>query len=183
MREEQEFRKLVWLTKVLIIVMIAVFIVEFMSCAKANAAVITGEKPIAGASYWINKYIEVCGHSPFTEDIELLAEVMWNENGVNGEEVMYYTGAVVMNRVNSPTWPNSVKKVLYQKGQYSTTHKFYTREIPVEVYLLALRILKFGTDDVPKNVVYQAMFKQGKGVWKAIPSVYSDKDIEYFCYE
>lgn len=183
MREDNEIKKLVTMTKVLTVVMIIVCIVEFMSCAKVNAAVITGDTSLAGVSYWIDKYIEKYGHSPFTEDIELLAEVMWHENGVNGDKVMYYTGAVVFNRVKSSKWPNTVKGVLYEKGQYATTGKFYTKPIPPEVYLIALRILKFGTPDVPENVVYQAMFKQGSGIWKAIPSVYSDKDVEYFCYE
>ena len=184
MREEQEIKKLVTFTKVLAVLLFILIIIEFFSCTKAHAGVVMSEKPLGGASYWIDKYIESYGHSPFTEDIELLAEVMWHENGINGEEVMYYTGAVVMNRVNSSHWPNTVHDVLYQKGQYATTGRFYTKEIPIEVYLLALRIVKFGTPDVPSNVIYQAMFKQGKGVWKSIPSTYAPKiDIEYFCFE
>lgn len=183
MREEQEFRKLITLTKILGVLLFILIIVELFSCAKAHAAVITGDKPLAGGSYWIDKYIESEGRSPMTEDIELLAEVMFHENYVNGEEVMYYTGAVVMNRVESKNFPNTIKKVLYQTHpiQYATTDDFYTEEIPNEVYKLALKILKYGTPDVPKGVLYQAMFKQGE-VWKAIPSTYSSEDIEYFCY-
>lgn len=183
-REEEQ---LIRLTKWMILLMGVLIILTLFSCESgAKAAVITGDKPIAGASYWINKYIEVCGHSPFTEDIELLAEVMFHENYVNGEEVMYYTGAVVMNRVKSKHYPDTIKGVLYQNHprQYGTTDEFFTKTVPQEVYTLAVKILKYGTSDVPDNVVYQAMFRQGSGVWKRIPSVYAPtKDIEYFCYE
>ena len=90
----------------------------------------------------------------------------------------YYTGAVVMNRVNSKYWPNTVKDVLYQKNprQYSTTEKFFTKEIPEECYEMARDIYKNGTPDVPYNVVFQATFKQGRGDW--IDPING----EHFCY-
>ena len=177
--------ELVRFVKFMAFLLLVLIIVEMVSCSRtAKAAVITGDRPLAGASYWIDKYIESEGHSPMTEDIELLAEVMFHENYVNGEEVMYYTGAVVMNRVEDSGFPNTIKAVLYQTHprQYGTTDKFYTKEIPLEVYKLSMRILKYGSPDVPKKVLYQAMFPQGE-VWKKIPSVYAPtKDIEYFCY-
>lgn len=146
-------------------------------------SIVTGDTPLGGVSLVRQKVIDRGLKLPEQDDIELLANVMFYENYVNGEEVMYYTGAVVMNRVKSPEFPNTVREVLYQEHpkQYATTGKFFTKEIPQEVYLIALKILKYGTPDVPEGVLYQAMRKQGK-VWKAIPSSYSSKDIEYFCY-
>ena len=163
----------------IILILLIIILIEYAVPAKAGT--VTGEQHLGGMSVWLDKYIEEYGHSPYTEDIELLAEVMFHENYTNGEEVMYYTGAVVMNRVFSPNYPNSIKEVLYQSNQYSTTSKFYTKEIPNDVYKLALKIIKLGTPDVPKTVLFQAMFRQGK-VWKVIPSSYSSKDVEYFCY-
>ena len=112
------------------------------------------------------------------EDIKLLAEVIYHENWHtdNDHLAAYYTGAVVMNRVKSKDWPDTVKGVLYQKGQYSTTKKFYTKELPAEVYDMARDIIVNGTPDVPETVVFQAMFRQGKGTWKKI-------NTDYFCYE
>ncbi|MBR4158639.1 MAG: cell wall hydrolase, partial [Spirochaetia bacterium] len=80
------------------------------------------------------------------ESIDLLAEVIYWENWHTDKEHLaaYYTGAVVMNRVNSKAWPNTVKEVLYQKGQYSTTKLFYTKEIPQECYDMARDIYKNG---------------------------------------
>ena len=63
-------------------------------------------------------------------EINLLAEVIYHENWHTDKEkrAAYLTGAVVMNRVNSPLWPNTVKAVLYQKNQYSTTGLFFTKD-------------------------------------------------------
>ena len=111
------------------------------------------------------------------EDINLLAEVIYHENWHTDKEHLaaYYTGAVVMNRVKSSEWPNSIRGVLYQKGQYSTTKYFYTVTLPEECYEMAESILKNGTPDVPDNIIWQAMKPQGKGTWKKVGT-------DYFCY-
>jgi len=117
---------------------------------------------------------------PYTEDIKLLAEVIYHENWHTDKEkkTAYWTGAVVLNRVKSDRWPNTIREVLYQKNpkQYSTTHKFFTVELPEECYEMARSIIENGTPDVPENVVYQSQFKQGSGVWEELNG-------EYFCYE
>lgn len=112
------------------------------------------------------------------EEINLLAEVIYHENWHTDKEHLaaYYTGAVVMNRVNSKAWPNSVKEVLYQRGQYSTTKLFYTVELPEECYEMARDIYRNGTPEVPANVIFQSMQKGlGRGHWKVING-------EYFAY-
>ena len=112
------------------------------------------------------------------EEVGLIAEVIFWENWFTDPEHLaaYYTGAVVMNRVNSSAWPNTVKEVLYQRGQYSTTKLFYTKEIPQECYDMARDIYKNGTPDVPENVIFQSMQKGlGRGHWKVING-------EYFAY-
>ena len=111
------------------------------------------------------------------EDIRLLAEVIFYENWTTDskKEAAWLTGVVVLNRVNSEDWPNTIHDVLYQRGQYSTTKKFFTQELPEEVYAMAEDLIRNGTGDVPANVVFQSTFKQGKGVYKIING-------EYFCY-
>ena len=112
------------------------------------------------------------------EDINLLAEVIYWENWYTDSEHLaaYYTGAVIMNRVESKNWPNTVKDVIYQKGQYAVVPKLFTEKIPDECYQMAEDILRNGTPDVPENVVYQATFVQGSGDW--IPPING----EHFCY-
>lgn len=110
------------------------------------------------------------------EEINLLAEVIYHENWHTDKEHLaaYYTGAVVMNRVNSKEWPDTVKGCLYQRGQYSTTKLFFTKEIPAECYEMARDIYKNGTPDVPANVIFQAMRPLGK-TWKKV-------NTDYFCF-
>lgn len=115
----------------------------------------------------------------YTEkDVNLLAEVIYWENWFTDaeKETARWTGAVVMNRIKSNQFPNTIEDVLYQKNpiQYSTTKYFFTKELPNDCYEMARQILAYGTPDVPENVLYQATFKQGK-VWKI-------KNGEVFCY-
>lgn len=112
------------------------------------------------------------------EDVNLLAEVMYHENWSTDPEHLaaYYTGAVIMNRVHSDDWPDTIKGVVYQRGQYAVTKKLFTVKLPEECYEMAESILKNGTDDVPETVVFQATFQQGSGTWKKVKT-------DYFCYE
>ena len=149
---------------------------------------VEASRAVAGLSLMLEKaaeqQVDVVGiiaelyekHMQRERDISLLAEVIYHENWHTDKEKLTarYTGAVVMNRVNSPEWPDSVEGVLYQKGQYSTTKKFFTVQLPDECYDVARDIYVNGTPDVPKDVVFQATFKQGK-IWKVING-------EYFCY-
>ena len=108
-------------------------------------------------------------------DRDMLAEVMYWENYWNGEKAMRYTGAVVINRAKYCTWcPDTIRGVLHQKGQYSTTAHFFTKKIPDECYDIADDLLLNGTG-IPKTVIYQAMFRQGSGVYEKVGT-------DYFCY-
>ena len=144
-----------------------------------GAVIITGEIVLddvrSGMKQTIKKAAE---RKQRRSDIELLAEVMFHENWNTDAEHLaaYYTGAVVMNRVNSDDWPDTVRDVLYQTGQYSTTGKFFTKTVPDECLEMARRIIEDGTPDVPETVVFQSMRKQGSGVWKLIST-------DYFCYQ
>ena len=149
---------------------------------------VEASRAVAGLSLMLEKaaeqQVDVVGiiaelyeeHMQRERDISLLAEAIYHENWHTDKEKLTarYTGAVVMNRVNSPEWPDSVEGVLYQKGQYSTTKKFFTVQLPDECYDMARDIYVNGTPDVPEDVVFQATFKQGK-IWKVING-------EYFCY-
>lgn len=113
------------------------------------------------------------------EDVKLVAEIIYHENWYTDKNHLaaYYTGAVIYNRWKSPNWPDTIKGVIYQKGQYAVVSKLFTEKIPDECYQMAEDILRNGTPDVPANVVYQATFKQGSGDW--IPPING----EHFCFE
>ncbi len=177
MNEREEYRRLIAFAKLMVLVMIGLIVAELGSCARsAKAAVITGETQLAGASLLMQQVIDKNGSLIDHEDLDLLSEVIYWENYCNGYEVMLYTGSVVLNRVKSPKWPDTVKGVLYQKGQYATVGKFFTKQIPEECREIALHLLLCGSQ-APERVIFQSTHKEfGSGVWKCIKG-------EYFNYE
>lgn len=115
------------------------------------------------------------------QDVDLLSQVIYHENWHTDKdhEAAWLTGIVVKNRIErDDDWlhlkgDKTVYDVVYAKGQYSTIKDFYTVEIPNECRQMAIQILT-SKSDVPKDVIFQATFKQGK-IYKIING-------EYFCY-
>lgn len=112
-------------------------------------------------------------------DLELLARIINAEAGGCTDEHQLLVGNVVLNRVADPRYPNTIYEVIYQRGQYSPTWNGAINKIPTEqAYKNAQRLLD-GERFCPSNVIFQANFKQGSGVYKEISTSYSTT---YFCY-
>lgn len=116
-------------------------------------------------------------------DVDYIASVIYKEAGSDyiSDETRKYVAEVVLNRVDHKSYPNTIYGVLTQYRQYGT---FYKTGIPIldrsvsgaeNAYSIAGSVLE-GNRVVPKNVIYQAEFPQGSGVWKYIDGI-------YFCYE
>lgn len=127
---------------------------------------------------------------PLYTDDELfcLAAVIYNEAGSDfiSDEHQEMVGYVVLNRVNHPAYPNSIREVIEQPGQYSGMSKgvhFFQRgnsqaeeNAKARAYEAARRVLENRNNiPIPANVVYQAQGKQGSGVYKKLGNT-------YFCY-
>ena len=119
-------------------------------------------------------------HYDYTEeDVELLAGVMYGENYISGRWEMMLTGSVVLNRVLSDRFPNTIKEVIYQVDggfiQYAprTKRLIGSAEVREECYELARLLLEYGPV-APEMVVYQAHFNQG--------NIYWEWKGEQFCY-
>lgn len=54
-----------------------------------------------------------------TDKIMLLAQLIEAEAGNQDIIGMMYVGNVVLNRVNSPAYPNNIEEVIYQPGQFT----------------------------------------------------------------
>lgn len=115
------------------------------------------------------------------EDLFNLAAVVCREAGGLSEETQLLVANVVMNRVESPLYPNTIEGVLTQYKQYGMMWKYGVsfpdwadEKIVSHCYDIAERILS-GERVCPKNVLYQAEFRQGSGVYKEIDGI-------YFCY-
>ena len=111
------------------------------------------------------------------KDILNLARIIQAENGGHeDDEALLLTGIVVLKRVKSKHYPDTIIGVISQSGQYSTyaDGKFWNepskRSMRIAKKLLSTDI----ADDYPDNLVFQAEFEQGRAVYKKL-------GYEYFC--
>ena len=95
------------------------------------------------------------------------------------EDFRLCVGEVVLNRVASPEFPNTLREVVYQRGQYTVTQgaRFASLIPRRECVDAALRLLQGERHMVPA-VVYQADYLQGE-----LFIVYNDRRLgsTYFC--
>lgn len=108
------------------------------------------------------------------DDVNMLAHLIFSECGSNWctEEMQYLTGSVVINRVNSEDYPNTIEDVINQKGQYSCSSYYLQKDFDNDtIWEIAKELIVFGTD-TPANLVYQSQFKQGKEIYKHIGNQY-----------
>ena len=101
-------------------------------------------------------------------DLIDLAKIMQEEDGVGWPDMMIMAlGEVVLNRVASPEFPNSVMEVLHQTNptQYAPVQAASWDQVqPEERYLrLAARLMKGERVLNDPRIVYQALFEQGGG--------------------
>ena len=113
------------------------------------------------------------------DDVWYLSRVIQAESGYCQREMMEGVGSVVVNRKNSDLFPNSIREVVEQPGQYSTL-SWLSSQVPTdEVMEVTYDLLENGSK-FPENVLYQANFRQGSGVYKTLSTSYSTM---YFCYQ
>jgi spore germination cell wall hydrolase CwlJ-like protein len=99
-----------------------------------------------------------------SSDVELLAGIIWQEARGESDRGQQAVGEVVMNRVRSPRFPNSIAAVYAQRGQFSG----YGRAMwPTERERRNARLVLEGKADIlPDDVVYFSREPQpGKAVW------------------
>ncbi len=125
------------------------------------------------------------------EDIRILATAVYYEAGSTTDPLRDANAQVVLNRVGDSRFPNSIRGVITQPGQYagkyatveSTQAAKNASSINYASSVTAAKKAMMGRVAMPSNVVFQANFTQGKGVWK---SVYFNSgwfsSTSYFCY-
>lgn len=118
------------------------------------------------------------------EDLYLLSKIMYAEAGSVwlSDEWKMCVGEVVLNRVDSPEFENTIKDVLEQPGQYYGKNcPYFERLRPSERCVrLAIRLLEGERIFNDPSVVFQANFKQGGGVHTKL--VDSQLGATYFCF-
>ena len=134
---------------------------------KVIAATIAGAILIGGPAY-----------ADYDNDLWYLSRVIQAESGYCSQEMQEGVGSVVLNRVASDRFPNTIPEVVEQPGQYSTAAYLASQEPTQEAINVAVDLLENGSK-FPEDVVWQANFSQGQGTYKTISTTYSTM---YFCY-
>lgn len=112
---------------------------------------------------------------PYTEeDLYMMSHLIGGEAGASWASDIHQqlVGLVAMNRVNSsdPNFPDTLKEVIFQKGQYACTWDGNFNKEPSEQAIEnAKKVLSGETDiECPPNVVFQSTCKLGDGVFYEI---------------
>lgn len=112
------------------------------------------------------------------EDIDLMAHLIYAENGDDSYReymrAMRYTGSVVLNRMASDRYPDTLEGVIYQRGQYACTWDGHIHRTPSDdAYEVAEDLIRNGSA-LPEDVLFAAEFRQGH--------VYDYVAGTYYCY-
>lgn len=118
------------------------------------------------------------------DEFYLLAKVITSEAGSSwlSMEWKMAVGEVLLNRVASPEFPNTLEECVYQPGQYSGSGSSrFENLIPYASCIeAAIRLLSGERVLNAPSVVFQANFRQGSGVFlKLTDSILGDT---YLCY-
>ena len=115
------------------------------------------------------------------DDLYLLAKLIYAEAGSDwlSSDFRMCVGEVVLNRVASPEFPDTIYDVVYQKNQYSSVSSpSFSSLVPSQDCVdVALRLLQ-GERLMAPSVVFQSNFAQGE-----IFSIHEDRRLgnTYFC--
>lgn len=120
------------------------------------------------------------------EELDLLARLIYSEGGIESYDTQLKIGSVVMNRVDDPYFPNTIREVIYQENQFSVTFIeldgviMIDRPADDEAKKAALEILTYGSVLPPKvQVFYEKSITTG---WVASRETYGTFDHTTFAY-
>lgn len=118
------------------------------------------------------------------EELWLLAKIIYAEAGSVWlpTDWKMSVGEVVLNRVASPEFPDTVREVLEQPGQYyGKDNRYFDGLLPsMDCARAALRLLEGERVLGDASVVFQANFPQGGGVFRELQDQWLGST--YLCY-
>ena len=117
------------------------------------------------------------------EDLDLLARVIYAEVGCSWipDWVQRMVGSVVLNRVASDYYPDTIREVVYQPGQYAPTWDGSIHKIPDARAVANARYVLENGSVCPENVVGQNSIVTGSGVYTSYEDPILGTTV-YFCY-
>lgn len=131
----------------------------------AGEQVVTLENPIRPTS----RYSDLT-----PEEIDLLARIVWLEARGECAAGQQAVAEVVLNRIASSQFPDTLDAVIYQKGQFSTASRA-DQAIPTTVQYEAIYAAMYGENILPMDVVFFATSPENDNLWGWIEN-------HAFCY-
>ena len=108
------------------------------------------------------------------EDMRLFAKLLWLETRGETYDGQRAVAEVILNRLVSPNFPNTIRGIIYAEGQFPCTEDIPDATPSQTQYEAIERALK-GPYILPKEVVFYAKYKENKNFWGQIGA-------HYFCY-
>lgn len=115
------------------------------------------------------------GLSLTTADLDLLAKVVWVEAQGESFEGQQAVAEVVLNRLVSPNFPNTVHDVIYAEGQFRSV-PYLDDATPWQIQYEAIEAAVYGPNVLPLDVMYFAQQPTNNNVWGKIGG-------HVFCYQ
>lgn len=160
---------------ILILILIPINVFAEVDYSELMAECVVNQDEKMGEVYMVkrDKKIDLYGGSKFTyEDLEILSKIIEAEAGMNwlDEYIRMCVGEVLMNRVASKDFPDTIREVAYQEGQYHhIKYGLFDEIVPtMKSVRTALRLLNGDRVINDKDVVFQANFPQGSGIYEII---------------
>lgn len=106
---------------------------------------------------------------------QLLAKVIWVESRGESAEGQQAVAEVILNRLASDRFPNTLNGVIYAQGQFRSV-EFLDEAEPNQTQYEAIDRALYGPYILPKEVYHFATFQTNRNVWGTIGG-------HIFCYE
>lgn len=110
-----------------------------------------------------------------TADLDLLAKVVWVEAQGESFEGQQAVAEVVLNRLVSPDFPNTLHDVIYAEGQFRSV-PLLNDATPWQIQYEAIEAAVYGPNVLPMDVMYFAQQPTNNNVWGKIGG-------HVFCYQ
>ena len=108
------------------------------------------------------------------EEEDLLAKVIWAEARGESAEGQQAVAEVVLNRLVSEDFPNTLNDIIYDEGQFRSVPQLKDAD-PSQAQYEALEAALYGPNILPMDVYYFATWETNASVWGQI-------DNHIFCY-
>lgn len=106
------------------------------------------------ASTEVKPKVDPPKEKPVNKDLKLLAKIINAEAGNQPYKGKVAVGNVIMNRVDHPKFPDTIKDVVYQKGQFSPVSNGSIHKEPNKESIQAAKEVLNGYRVVDDNVLY-----------------------------